>query len=86
VELVVETLREQMVVMDLMDLVVEEKKVTELVEQELQDRVIVEVLVMKVVTVAAVVEVLAKMATQMELDKVVMEFVSHLHSTIQNQQ
>ena len=82
----VETLREQMVVMDLMDLVVEEQKVTELVEQELQDRVIVEVLVMKVVTVAAVVEVLAKMATQMELDKVVMEFVSPLHSTIQNQQ
>jgi hypothetical protein len=75
-----------MVVMDLMDLVVEEQKVTELVEQELQDRVIVEVLVMKVVTVAAVVEVLAKMATQMELDKVVMEFVSPLHSTIQNQQ
>ena len=81
-----ETLQQQMVVMDLMDLVVEEQKVTELVEQELQDRVIVEVLVMKVVTVAAVVEVLAKMATQMELDKVVMEFVSPLHSTIQNQQ
>ena len=82
----VETLQQQMVVMDLMDLVVEEQKVTELVEQELQDRVIVEVLVMKVVTVAAVVEVLAKMATQMGLDKVVMEFVSLLHTTIHNQQ
>ena len=82
----VETLQQQMVVMDLMDLVVEEQKVTELVEQELQDRVIVEVLVMKVVTVAAVVEVLAKLATQMGLDKVVMEFVSLLHTTIHNQQ
>tara|TARA_Y100000004_G_C8605491_1_gene282451 strand:+ start:156 stop:413 length:258 start_codon:yes stop_codon:yes gene_type:complete len=83
---VVETLKQQMVVMDLMDLVVEDQKVTELVEQELQDRVILEVLVMKVVTVAAVAEVLAKMATQMELDKVVMEFVSPLHSMIQHQQ
>tara|TARA_R100000005_G_scaffold21453_1_gene9208 strand:+ start:976 stop:1194 length:219 start_codon:yes stop_codon:yes gene_type:complete len=72
--------------MGLMDLVAEEKKVTDLVEQELQDREIMEVLVVKMVIVAVAAVVLAKLATQMEMDKVVMEFVSLLHTTIHNQQ